>query len=170
MTQELIDLKSSILEGRYQDALLIVDELEGMSKKAIIRNIESYLVRLLIHLIKNQIEQRLTNSWFASISDSIVEIAKLNIKDNKTSYYIDLDEWQSYIEEAIERAIRSSSAEVLNGQLKPKQIYEIIDKDKLCVNTTILLQLTYKFPTKDLPTIIDSYLVDFPGGQDFNKN
>ena len=63
MTQELIDLRTSILEGRYADALAIVDELEGMSKQAILRNIESFLVRMLVHLIKNQIEQRLTNSW-----------------------------------------------------------------------------------------------------------
>ncbi len=63
MTQELIDLRTSILEGRYADALAIVDELEGMSKQAILRNIESCLVRVLIHLIKNQIEQRLSNSW-----------------------------------------------------------------------------------------------------------
>jgi hypothetical protein len=63
MTQELIDLRTSILEGRYADALAIVDELEGISKQAILRNIESCLVRVLIHLIKNQIEQRLSNSW-----------------------------------------------------------------------------------------------------------
>jgi hypothetical protein len=63
MTQELIDLRTSILERRYADALAIVDELEGMSKQAILRNIESCLVRVLIHLIKNQIEQRLSNSW-----------------------------------------------------------------------------------------------------------
>lgn len=62
MTQELIDLRTSILEGRYADALAIVDQLEGMSKQAILRNIESFLVRMLVHLIKNQIEQRLTNS------------------------------------------------------------------------------------------------------------
>ena len=63
MTQELIDLRASILEGRYTDALAIVDELEGMSKQAILRNIESFINRMLIHLIKNQVEQRLTNSW-----------------------------------------------------------------------------------------------------------
>ena len=63
MTQELIDLRTSILEGRYAEALAIVDELEGMSKQAILRNIESFLVRMLVHLIKNQIEQRLSNSW-----------------------------------------------------------------------------------------------------------
>lgn len=33
MTQELTDLRNSILEGRYTYALAIVDELEGMSKK-----------------------------------------------------------------------------------------------------------------------------------------
>jgi hypothetical protein len=59
MTQELLDLRNSILEGRYADALAIVDELEGLSRQAILRNIESFLVRLLIHLIENQIEQRL---------------------------------------------------------------------------------------------------------------
>lgn len=56
MTQELIDLRASILEGRYSDALAIVDELEGMSKQAILRTIQSHLVILLIHLIKNKIE------------------------------------------------------------------------------------------------------------------
>jgi hypothetical protein len=92
MTQELIDLRTSILEGRYADALAIVDELEGLSKQAILRNIESFLVRMLVHLIKNQIEQRLTNSWVASISESLRQIQKLNLKENKTSYYIKQDE------------------------------------------------------------------------------
>jgi hypothetical protein len=96
MTQELIDLRTSILEGRYADALAIVDELEGLSKQAILRNIESFLVRVLIHLIKNQIEQRLTNSWVASISDSLRQIQKLNLKENKTSYYIKQDEWELF--------------------------------------------------------------------------
>ncbi len=88
MTQELIDLRTSILEGRYADALAIVDELEGLSKQAMLCNIESFLVRMLVHLIKNQIEQRLTNSWVASISDSLRQIQKLNLKEDKTSYYI----------------------------------------------------------------------------------
>jgi hypothetical protein len=88
MTQELIDLRNSIMEGRYADALAIVDELEGMSKQAILRNIQSYLRILLIHLIKNQIEQRLTNYWATSIRNSLIEINKINLKENKKSYYI----------------------------------------------------------------------------------
>jgi len=39
MTQELIDLRKSIVEGRYADALAIVDELEGIGRQAILRNI-----------------------------------------------------------------------------------------------------------------------------------
>lgn len=83
MTQELLDLRNSILEGRYADALAIIDELEGISRQAILRNVELFLVRLLIHLIKNQVEQRSTNSWAASITDSVRQIQKLNLKDNR---------------------------------------------------------------------------------------
>ena len=54
MTQELLDLRQCILERRYDDALALVDELEDMSKQAILRNIESFLMRLMVHLIKNQ--------------------------------------------------------------------------------------------------------------------
>ena len=49
MTQELIDLRNSILQGNYTEALAIVDELEGMSKQANIRQIQSFLKILLMH-------------------------------------------------------------------------------------------------------------------------
>ncbi|WP_445302240.1 hypothetical protein [Microcoleus sp. F4-D5] len=69
MVQELIDLRNCILEGRNKDALAIVDELESITKQATLRNIGSFLLIILIHLIKNQVEQRLTNSWAASIAN-----------------------------------------------------------------------------------------------------
>ncbi|WP_445632781.1 hypothetical protein [Nostoc sp. DSM 114161] len=65
-----------------------------MSRKSYIRNIRSLLIRLIIHLIKNQVEQRLTNSWVASIEGSILEIQDLNLEDNKTSYYVKSGEWE----------------------------------------------------------------------------
>lgn len=167
MTQELIDLRASILEGRYEDALAIVDELEGMSKQAILRNIESFLVRLLVHLMKNQIEQRLTNSWAVSISDSIRQIKKLNLKDNKTSYYINADAWQPFLEEAIEAAIRPASLEVLNGRLKPSQLSERVDRSQLISVAQRLLDMTYEYSAKDLPEIVETYLVELPGGSDW---
>lgn len=169
MTQELIDLRTSILEGRYADALAIVDELEGMSKQAILRNIESFLVRMLIHLIKNQIEQRLTNSWVASISDSLRQIQKLNLKENKTSYYIKQDEWEPFLEEAIEAAIRPASVEVMDGAYNSFQLSELVNRTEIIMTAQRLLDLTYEYSAKMLPAIIDENLVQLPGGEEWKE-
>ncbi len=167
MTQELIELRQSILEGRYDDALEIIDDLEEMSKQAILRKIEAFLVRLCIHLIKNQIEQRLTNSWIASISDSVIQIAKLNIKAHQKSYYIQADEWLEYLEEAVAMAIRPASAEIFAGTLKPSQVSQRLNRETLINIAQQLLDLTYKYHPKDLPDIIDHHLVELPGGKDW---
>jgi hypothetical protein len=167
MTQELIDLRKSILEGRYTDALAIVDELEGMSKQAILRNIQSYLKILLIHLIKNQVEQRLTNSWAASIRNAILEIKKLNLKDNKTSYYISSDEWITVLEDVIESAIRDASLEALNGIYNEFEFTEMVNKAQVTQNAEKLLALTYSYSVKELPAIVAENLTQIPGGEDW---
>jgi hypothetical protein len=167
MTQELIDLRNSIIEQRYTDALAIVDELEGMSKQAILRNIESFLVRLMIHLIKNQVEQRLTNSWAASIESSILEIKKLNLKDNKKSYYLNIDEWVEILEDSIELAIRPASLEVMNGKFQRQQISQMLNKPQLILTGTELINLTYNYQIRELPDIIDDYLGNLSGGEDW---
>jgi hypothetical protein len=167
MTQELIDLRNSIVEQRYTDALAIVDELEGMSKQAILRNIESFLVRLMIHLIKNQVEQRLTNSWAASIESSILEIKKLNLKENKKSYYLNIDEWVEILEDSIESAIRPASLEIMNGKLQRQQISQMLNKPRLILTATELINLTYNYQIRELPDVIDNYLGNLPDGEDW---
>jgi hypothetical protein len=168
MTQELIELRQSLLEGRYDDALEIIDDLEEMSKQAILRKIEAFLVRLCIHLIKNQIEQRLTNSWIASISDSLIQIAKLNIKAHQKSYYIQADEWLEYLlEEAVAIAIRPASAEIFAGTLKPSQVSQRLNRETLINIAQKLLDLTYKYHPKELLDIIDHHLAELPGGKDW---
>ncbi|MBD2603355.1 DUF29 family protein [Scytonema hofmannii FACHB-248] len=168
MTQELVDLKNSILEGRYADALMIVDELEGMSKQANLRQIKSFLRIMLIHFIKNQLEQRLTNSWAASIRNAIREIKSINIKDNKKSYYINQDEWSTFIEEeVIEDAIADASMEVLNGKYTRSQLSAILDRNQILTTATGFLALTYTYSAKELPAIMDDYLAQLPGGEDW---
>lgn len=167
MTQELTDLRNSILEQRYSDALAIVDELEGMGKQAILRNIQSFLLRLIIHLIKNQVEKRLTNSWANSIRSSIREIKKINLQDNKTAYYVKIDEWQSMLEDEFEEAIREASDEVMNGIYSPFQVTEIVDKNEIINQSQNLLNLTYNYSVKELPAVIDNYLTQLPGGEDW---
>ncbi|AFZ34840.1 protein of unknown function DUF29 [Stanieria cyanosphaera PCC 7437] len=158
MTQELIDLRQSILDGRYQDALDIIDELEGMSKQAILRNIESCLVRLLVHLIKIQIEKRTTKSWRSSIANSIVKIKKLNLKDNKKSYYLESGEWQEYLAEALNPALNEACLEVKEGIFDYKQLKQEIDKNQLFNWANSLLNLTYKNSTEQLSEMTLDYL------------
>ncbi|GAB4284549.1 MAG: hypothetical protein Fur0025_15340 [Oscillatoriaceae cyanobacterium] len=165
MTQELIDLKTSILEGRYADALEMVEELESMSKKEIIRKIKSFLRIMLIHLIKNLIEQRLTNSWASSIRTSIREIQDINQKDNKNSYYVNEEEWDNLVDEILESAIADASDEVLNGKYSRAQLASMLDKPAIIQTAVQFLNLTYSYSAKELPAIMDEYLSQLPGGE-----
>jgi hypothetical protein len=155
------------MEGRNRDALAIVDELDAMSKKDTLLKIDSYLTVVLIHLIKNQMEGRLTNSWAASIRASLRKIQDLNLKENKTSYYIKEDEWEEMLENAIELAIREASVEVENGAYSPFQLAEIVDRTSLIATANSFLALTYGHSAKDLPEIIDDNLALLTGGEDW---
>ena len=167
MTEDLIELRTSILEQRYTDALAIVDELEGMSKKAILRQIKSFFKVLLIHLIKNQIEKRLTNSWVASIRNSLIEIQDINLKENKKSYYINQDEWNSWLEDEIELAIADASLEVLNGTYNEFQLAEMVNRAEVISIARKFLELIYVYSVKDLPKAIAELLIQLPGGENW---
>lgn len=167
MTQELIDLRNSILEQRYTDALAIVDELEGMSKKAILRQIKSFLKVLLIHLIKNQIEKRLTNSWVASIRNSLIEIQDINLKENQKSYYINQDEWDSWLEDEIELAIADASLDVFGGMYNEFQLAEMVNRAEVISIARKFLELIYVYSVKDLPKAIAELLIQLPGGENW---
>ena len=169
MTQELIDLRNSIVEQRYSDALAIVDELEGMSKKAILRQIKSFLKVLLIHLIKNQIEKRLTNSWVASIRNLLIEIQDINLKENKKSYYINQDEWDSWLEDEIELSIADASLEVLNGIYNEFQLAQIVNRNEVISIAEKFLELTHLYSVKELPKTIAELLIQLPGGEDWKS-
>lgn len=167
MIQELEDLKNSILEQRYEDALTLIYELDGMSRQTKINAIESFVIRMLIHLIKNQIEQRLTNSWAASIRGSLIEIKKINLQDNRKSYYIKQDQWQEILEETIEVAISDASVEVFDGNYTPFQLLDIVDKNQVITIAQNLLTLTYNYSKKELPTIVNNFLTELPGGENW---
>lgn len=54
--EELFELKRLLINWDTQNAIAIVEELEEMGKKGIIKIIRSYGIILLIHLIKQQVE------------------------------------------------------------------------------------------------------------------
>ena len=80
--EELLDLKQLLLKGDIKGSLALVEDLEEMGRKAIIDKIRSYAIILLLHLIKQQAENRTTKSWDVSIRNSIREL-KNNNNNNK---------------------------------------------------------------------------------------
>ena len=75
----------------------LVEELELMGRQDKINNLESFLLILLIHLIKIQVEKRVTRSWRSSILNSLREIQKRN-RLGKKSQYIKSNQWEKHFD------------------------------------------------------------------------
>ncbi|MEM9400719.1 MAG: DUF29 family protein [Verrucomicrobiota bacterium] len=71
---EIDELRKKIEAQDYIGALQIIDEIDEMSKEDKLNKIYSYMVILLLHLIKQQAEQRTISSWDRSIFNSIDNI------------------------------------------------------------------------------------------------
>lgn len=76
--EELLELRHYIQEGRYSDALAIVDELTEMAKEDKINKISNFMVILLMHLIKSDAEKKMTSSWMRSMRFSVDQIQETN--------------------------------------------------------------------------------------------
>ena len=155
--EELAELRQLLISGNTTEAIALIDELEEMGRKAIIRNIESYLIILLAHLIKCQAEQRMTNSWLASIVNAVVRIKKLNQRD-KNSYYIKATDWNDYLEEAIELASLEAAREAFGGIYSVEQLSENFNRDRVLTIASQLLELTYQKESRDLPKAIRKFI------------
>lgn len=168
--EELTELRQEILNGNYDAALSIVDDLDDMSRRSILRNIRSYLVQLLVHLIKNQLEQRLTNSWAASIRHSILEIQDINLMGNRRAFYVKPDDWLEQLEDVLEDALYSAATEVNAGQYRPFQLAAALDKDALFSVALKLLTKTHEYDRRLLSQHINQALQTLPGGEDWRQN
>lgn len=98
-----------------------------------------------------------------------VEIKKLNLQDNNTSYYVKKDEWEPKLEESLEIAISDASVEVHNGTYTPFQLTNMVDSSSILSTAQSLLNLTYTYSVKELPTIINEELTQLIGGQDWKQ-
>ncbi|MBC6456053.1 MAG: hypothetical protein GDA43_25105 [Hormoscilla sp. SP5CHS1] len=59
-----------------------------MSRKNIINTIRSYAIIILLHLIKQQVENRTTHSWDVSIVNSVPGIREKNKQRKAGGYYL----------------------------------------------------------------------------------
>ena len=138
--EELLELKALLLKGDIKGSLAIVEELEDMSKNGIISTIRSYAVILLLHLIKQQAENRTTRSWDVSIRNSVREIQRQNKRRKAAGYYLSDEELTDTLNDAYLNALDAASLEVEAGRYQSEQIEAIIDKNKLISAAFLLIK------------------------------
>jgi hypothetical protein len=120
--EELLELRKCIEEQRYPDALLLIGELEEMSREDKISKIYSYAVILLLHLIKQEAEQRSTRSWEFSVCNSVSQIAVTNRRRKAGGVYVPAGELREVLEEAYPLALKRAAMEAFEGQFAEAQL------------------------------------------------
>jgi hypothetical protein len=138
--EELLELKALLLKGDIKGSLAILENLEDMSKNGIISTIRSYAVILLLHLIKQQAENRTTRSWDVSIRNSVREIQRQNKRQKVAGYYLSDQELTDTLNDAYLNALDAASLEVESGRYQSEQIEAIIDKNKLISAALLLIK------------------------------
>ena len=138
--EELLELKALLLKGDIKGSLAIVEDLEDMSKNGIISTIRSYAVILLLHLIKQQAENRTTRSWDVSIRNSVREIQRQNKRRKAAGYYLSDQELTDTLNDAYLNALDAASLEVESGRYQSEKIEAIIDKNKLISDAFLLIK------------------------------
>ncbi len=129
--EELFELRTYIEEGRYADALVLLGEMEEMSRDDKINKIESFLEILLLHLIKQYAEKRSTRSWEVSIFNSVYQINKINKRRKAGGYYLNVNELMDAIEESYPIALKHASLEAFEGTLDETELARKINEDKI---------------------------------------
>jgi hypothetical protein len=126
--EELLELKALLLKGDIRGSLAIVEDLEEMGRKGIAKTIRSYAVILLLHLIKQQVEQCTTRSWEVSIRNSVREIQRENQRRKLGGCYLTSEELREVLEEAYLNAIDEASLEVEEGHYDPEELEALVNQ------------------------------------------
>ena len=129
--EELYELRAHIESGHYKEALLLLDEMEEMSRDDKINRISSFMEVLLVHLIKQAAEQRTTRSWDVSIRNALRQIVRINKRRKAGGWYLTDEELSVALEEAYESALDSASLEVYEGRYTAEEIHTPVDRAEI---------------------------------------
>ena len=129
--EELIQLRESIEQHDFKTALQIVDDLEEMSVEDKLNKIFSYMVILLLHLIKEDAEKRLTKSWKLSINNSIKQINRTNKRRKFGGYYAKQEDLIEIINDAFGLALEGAAIEAFGGVYNEQEVLNMIDVKRI---------------------------------------
>ena len=124
--EEILTLHELLLAGDVAGALAIVEELEEMGRSAIVDQIYSYAIVLLIHLIKQKAEQRSARSWEVAIRNTVRHIQRKNKRRKSGGYYLSVDELQEILDEAYISALDYAVLKALEGRHEAEELAAMV--------------------------------------------
>ncbi|MEZ2275617.1 MAG: DUF29 family protein [Microcoleus sp.] len=129
--EELMELKELLHRGKVAEALVLVEELEEMSKSDKLNKIFSYGIILLLHLIKKVAENRTTKSWETSIFNSVKQIQRTNKRHKTKGTYLTEEELVETLEDAYESGLKSAALEAFEGIYDVEEIAKMVNRDDI---------------------------------------
>lgn len=129
--EELLTLKELLHQGNITEALLIVEELEEISKSDKLNKIFSYGIILLLHLIKQTAENRTTRSWNLSIRNSVKQIQRSNSREQAKGTYMSETELAVTLEDAYDLALEKAAIEAFEGQYEAEELNQLVERQEI---------------------------------------
>ncbi len=126
--EELLELRELLLADRVSDALLLVEEMTEMSKDDKLNKIFSFSVVLLLHLIKQAVEERTTRSWDTSIFNAVKQIQRTNRRRKPGGFYLTVEERQETLEYAYDSALRQAALEAFEGRYEAAELGQMVER------------------------------------------
>jgi len=137
---ELMELRQAVTEGRYADALHIIDELDEMARDDKTSKIFSFMEIILIHLIKQHAEGRTTRSWDNSVYHSVYQINRVNKRRKAGGYYMDNKELLDTLSEAFPLALKQAALETLEGMCSDKELAGKVNQHQIIAEALRLIE------------------------------
>lgn len=137
---ELLELRRYLEAGDYDAALHVLDDLDEMSRKDTLYKIQSFMEIVLLHLVKQQAEQRTTRSWELSIRLSCNRIQRLNKRRKAGGWFLTIEELQEALEEVYDDAVARAALEAFEGEYTTEELAVMVNRHAILQQALRLIQ------------------------------
>lgn len=138
--EELREIRQALEAGDLQTALALVDEMEEMSRDDKVQKIASYMRVLLVHKIKQAVEERSTKSWDVSIRHALRQIAGVNKRWQAGGWYLSEENLSALLAETYESALDWASLEVHEGIHSTDDLALMHDQEALLAGVLAMIR------------------------------
>lgn len=129
--EELLELREYVQQHRYTEALNLIAEMEEMSREDKINKIYSFAVILLLHLIKQQAEQRTTRSWDLSIREAARQIVRINSRQKAHGTYLNEAGLLDIMQQAYQSSLERAALEAFEGRYEADELASKVDQTSI---------------------------------------